>query len=114
VVALVGACHRLSPNEQKVIGTWASHSMDAAWQLTLNADHTLALAFDDDGKYAPSASGRWRLDGTELVIEVDLRSLPGASDQPAAGAKQIQTKTIVEFGRDRLDIKGEYPYLRVK
>ena len=89
--------------------------MDAAWHLTLNSDHTLSLAFHDDGKFYPSASGRWRLEGTELVTEVDLRSLPGADkNEPVAEAKKVQRKTVLEFGRDRLLIKGEYPYVRVK
>ena len=111
------ACHHPSANERKLIGTWESHSLDTAWQLTINADHSLSFAFDNvvnGNRFSPSVSGNWRLEGSELITEIDFRSLPGERDQPIERAKKIQRLTILTFGQDRFDVKGGYPYMRVK
>jgi hypothetical protein len=59
----------LSPAERKVLGEWQSSMIGGVAVTTIHADHTWTSAggscFGDGG---PHLSGRWRLDGTDLVF----------------------------------------------
>jgi hypothetical protein len=86
--------------------------MDAAWQLTLQQDHTLLLAVEVDGAFSPAFAGRWRLEGTELVLNI-MHSTHDSEGLPSDLTKTMR-KRIVAFASDQLTIEGEYPYTRVK
>jgi len=113
--AFITSCHSLSVDERKIIGTWEGHSMDAVWHLTLNPDHTAAVAFDNvvQGKpFFPSLLGSWDLENRNLTVRVDFRSLPG-KNEAAERAIKVWRFSISRFGHDQLEVKGNYPLIRV-
>src|SRR4051812_45970013 len=65
-----------SPAERKVLGDWQSSMLGGVAVTTIHADHTWTSAggtcFGDGGPYL---SGRWRLDGTDLVFSFTPGSL---------------------------------------
>ena len=126
VALAVSACHRLSPTEDKLIGTWQVYgTLDATWRLTFNRDHSLVRLDDDDaGAFHPSLYGKWRIEGNTLITELDWKPLLSGMGQENdkdtarlaldATGKEIRKGTIVELGLERLSFEGSMPYKRVK
>lgn len=116
LVTLSCACHTLSSNEQKVVGTWEGYSIDAKWRMTLSADHTLVLALEDyeTGLYSPLGFGNWRLERTTLVLESFLPYVDPITGKPREQSKEIRRMPILEFQQDKLIMEHEFSYVRVK
>ena len=90
IVALVLACQRSVPAEQKVLGTWEYNGMDdlIAWmderpwlpdrkphvtsRIVFRRDHSLVDLLKDDvmtsGRWMSIGSGTWSLDGETIVV----------------------------------------------
>jgi hypothetical protein len=103
--------------DSKLVGTWDTRSMDAAWRVTFKSDHTLTLAFEDfdSHKFEPEIPGTWRLEGSQLTAEVDLKpvlTLMGTPHEKRNSQKMTETVTFV--GNDKIERTGGYPYIRVK
>ena len=114
-LAFVTSCEH--SGERKLIGTWESRSIDAAWRVTFKADHTLILAFEDldSQKFEPGIPGTWRLDGSQLTTDVDLKPVLAMIGTPHEKPNsQKMTETVTFVGNDRIERTGGYPYIRVK
>jgi hypothetical protein len=59
----------LSPTEKKIVGEWRASMLGGVSFTTIHADHRWTSAggscFGDGG---PHLSGRWRLDGADLIF----------------------------------------------
>jgi hypothetical protein len=101
VVALV-SCQRLSPGEEKIIGTWEFTGLDATGRVVFRRDHTVVDLFPENdstiAKWAPTAWGKWRLEGNEIVTDEEILPIPGHSTPP----RRITRLPIREFGDNRL------------
>jgi hypothetical protein len=83
LAATVLACHRLSPAEEKVVGTWEWTTIDAVGRMTVHPNHRFDLWFIDskededhpDPQYV--THGRWTVDGTEFTSTFDPGQLGG-------------------------------------
>ena len=71
----LAACHGLSANERKVVGTWEQKSFDSA-ELeyhVVKRDHSYAFVTEEDvdGKrgYVVLSTGSWRVEGDDIVID---------------------------------------------
>ena len=63
------SCDRLSPAEKKVVGEWQSYSIGGVMVMTIRPDHTWkSVGGCLDGESPP---GRWRIDGGDIVYELD-------------------------------------------
>ena len=72
---------RLSSSEKKVVGEWKTYSIGGVIVNTLRADHTWTSV----GGCLPDAGpthGWWKVEGTEVVYEIDQREF---ADMPAIG-----------------------------
>jgi hypothetical protein len=74
--------------------------MDAVWRTTFKPDHTLSIAFEDDGKFGDPIPGTWRLQGSQLTTQAMFH------DQPA---RQTITETIKFVGNDKIERTGGLP-----
>jgi hypothetical protein len=75
------ACHSLSPDEQKIVGTWEFTGLDFTGRVVYRADHVVVdlFAASETGGWAPGSWGRWRLEGNEIVEDtasLDTPDLP--------------------------------------
>ena len=77
---LLMGCHRLSPTEQKIVGSWSWQYIEGRGRIVFSPDHTMKEGFppeeelhrplrDDDFTYIES--GSWHLEGDVLVQELD-------------------------------------------
>src|ERR1700737_1002064 len=108
VCGLIVACHSLSQNETKIIGTWQYATMNAVGRMTFDRNHKVIVSFphDDtvdahfaDAKFDPAASGMWRLEGNDLVYDLNamVPVLPGENPIP----KAVHRDRIVEFDQNQ-------------
>jgi hypothetical protein len=112
ILVLVTACSRLSPNEEKVVGTWEYTGIDATGRVVLRRDHTVVDMFFIEGAWEPVASGTWRLEGNELVTEENSLigpSIPGDTPRP----KEITRLKIRAFERNKLVRDEDSDFTRV-
>src|SRR5205085_7616314 len=92
---LVSACSRISTIDTKLVGTWRSYSVDAACDTTFRTDHSLYLACE---KGQPARVGRWRVDGDDLVFEMDAYVNPPTEQVPQTSYRQ----KIVDLTQEKL------------
>lgn len=69
---LAVACSRLTPDEQKLTGTWEYDTGHQPARITFLRNHTYTLAFTDNTVTQPfvfheADAGSWRLAGPELA-----------------------------------------------
>jgi len=110
---LLTACNRLSPDEQKVVGTWEAPGGFGP-RCIFNKDHTSAvLQRGADGKWMTMSEGRWRLEGNNIVE--DYTFISPAAD-PGATPQTFKGRTpVIEFHQDRLVMETlEQSLFRVK
>src|SRR6266550_576852 len=53
---LLSACHRLSPTEEKFVGTWSHSSMDATDFQVLGPDHSIIVFSRKNSRIPPRPS----------------------------------------------------------
>jgi hypothetical protein len=113
-VFAVIACHRLSSDERKLIGTWETGSIDAVWRITFKSDHTLSLTFEDlgAGKFEDPLPGAWQLKDSQLTTDVDVSKMEATLHEK--GTPHILTEKITFVSDDKIERSGGYPYTRVK
>ena len=74
------ACDRLSPTEQKIVGSWSWQYIEGRGRIVFGRDHTVKEGFppeedlhrplrDNDFTYFESDS--WHLEGDILVLDMD-------------------------------------------
>jgi hypothetical protein len=68
----VSSCHRITPAEEKLLGTWEWSSIDATGRIEFRRDHTTTTLFYLDGQWEPVTSGKWRLKANDLLTEQRL------------------------------------------
>jgi hypothetical protein len=81
----------LSPAEKKLVGEWKSGTV----VNTLRPDHT----FTGVGGCLPDAGptrGRWRVEGTDIVYEIDQQQYP---DMPKLGPFRQPIQQLIEDDR---------------
>ena len=81
----------LSPTEKKLVGEWKSGTV----VNTLRPDHT----FTGIGGCLPDAGpgrGRWRVEGTDIVYEIDQQQYP---DMPKLGPFRQPIQQLIEDDR---------------
>src|SRR5690349_24431562 len=79
LLALV-SCHRLSPMEQKLVGTWQWEYIEGTGHMTFTRDHKILYHLDDEGqdhskppkdRVKVVTAGTWHLKGNTLVLSTD-------------------------------------------
>ena len=94
------ACNRLSPNEQKIVGTWEAPGGFGP-RCIFRSDRTSETLFPGEaGKWVVMTKGQWRLEGNNIVE--DFRFI---SPAPAPGEtpRTFKGRTpVIEFRQDRL------------
>ena len=76
-VLTLPACHRLSSDEAKVVGTWQWVGMDAIGKITYSRDHRVAECLlrgeAYEGECAPKdiAHGRWWIQGDQVIYKLE-------------------------------------------
>lgn len=113
----VATCHRLTPTEQKVVGTWEYTGMDFTNRIVFREDHTVTTLFPDsqrEEKWVPAVFGTWKLEGDELVTVEQFRNPYPIPGQTPARIETTRMK-ILEFAPDKLvREKPRAPLIRVK
>src|ERR687892_1819263 len=127
ICALLLACERSAPAEQKVFGTWEYSGMDdlVAWmderswlperkphvigRIALCRDHTLVDSLRDDvitgGRWMPIGSGTWSLDGDTIVIDHQpSREHPSPGEEPFS--RRVVRIHVREYHSDKL-VRGD-------
>jgi len=94
----------LSPNEEKLVGTWEQEPAGFGPRCVFNRDHTLAVLFPgSDGKWMVMSKGTWRLDGNDIIDDFKFTFRtpdPGETPQVFRG----RTK-LLEFQQDRFIVE---------
>jgi hypothetical protein len=109
----LSACNRLSPNEQKVVGTWEAPGGFGP-RCIFRADHTSETLFlGKDGKWVVMSEGTWRLEGN--AIDEDFKFISPAPD-PGETPRIFKGRTrVIEFQKDKLVMETlEQSLFRVK
>jgi len=100
-IALV-SCQRVSPAEEKIIGTWEFTGLDVTGRCVFRRDHIVITLFPQgDGPkemWAPTAWGTWRLEGSEIVTDEEVLPIPGV----LSSQRQVARIPIRAFEEDRL------------
>src|SRR3954464_10815824 len=82
LLAIVACGH--ASNDTKLVGTWQYTTMDAVGRMTFTADHKVVGSFPKDAtvdarlpdaQFVVVTAGTWRLEGQELVTEMDDKPL---------------------------------------
>jgi hypothetical protein len=113
VLLALTACDRLSPNEQKIVGTWEAPGGFGPRRI-FRPDHTSTTLFPGDaGKWTVMSEGTWRLDGNDIVE--DFRFTYRAPD-PGETPHSFKGRTpVIEFQQDKLVMETlEQSLFRVK
>jgi hypothetical protein len=112
----VGACQRVSPAEEKVIGIWEFTGLDATGRVVFRRDHTVVDLFTEsdspNARWAPTAWGKWRLEGNEIITDDEVLPIPGYSPRP----RRITRIPIRDFEEGRLvraDGRADFNRVRV-
>jgi hypothetical protein len=114
---LLTACHRLSPSEEKFVGTWSHSSMDATDFQVLRPDHSIVVFLPEERhdssnvlRVFRAGSGKWRIEGHDYVEEIDseLPVFPDNTPLP----KMVIRRRIVEIGRDKIVFDQDSPFVR--
>jgi hypothetical protein len=117
-VLVLASCHRLTPSEQNLIGTWSYSGMDFTNRVEFRSDHRMATLFgDQEGRvWTPVSSGTWRIEGNDLVLEEHFlpNPLPLSGDTPRP--KEAGRRAIREMTPEKIvwGDKDFAPYTRVK
>jgi hypothetical protein len=97
---VLSGCDRLSPNEEKVVGTWEKPDGSGP-RFIFSRDHTLATLFRGDrGEWTLLSEGTWRLDGNDIVEEFEFtyrEPHPGETPHVFRGRT-----TVTEFQENKL------------
>jgi hypothetical protein len=107
----LSACNRLSPNEQKVVGTWEAPGGFGPRRI-FRSDHTSETLFPgQNGQWIVMAKSQWRLEGNDIVEDFTF-----ISPAPAPGETPFKGRTeIIEFRQDRLVMETlEQSLFRIK
>jgi hypothetical protein len=95
VLLVCAGCNRLSPAEKKVVGEWQTYSIGGVIVNTIRADHTWTSV----GGCLPDAGptrGRWRVEGTDIVYEIDQHQYP---DMPKLGPFRQPIQRLIDDDR---------------
>jgi hypothetical protein len=114
-LAALGNCQQrpLSPNEEKLVGTWDRTGMDFTERTVYRRDRTLDSTMADGSEILPFRHGTWRMEGDILVEEYQIHWEPVPNETPFP--KEITRTPIIEFHPDKLIYeKGRPPLKRVK
>ena len=112
LAALIGmvGCQRVTPAEERVIGTWEFTGLDATGRVVFRRDHKVVDLFTDgDGpnaRWIATFWGKWRLEGNEIVT--DEETLVG---DYATSTRRLGRIPISEFEQNRLvraDGRGDF------
>jgi hypothetical protein len=98
------ACHRLSPGERSVIGTWRVQEIDGAEYMILGADHSYAFVAEADSDFPRNiliCRGSWRVEGNDLIIECTPDHVPDSQRGRLGWGKHIDREPLAEFFRRR-------------
>jgi hypothetical protein len=112
----VEACQRVSPAEEKVIGIWEFTGLDATGRVVFRRDHTVVDLFTEsdspNARWAPTAWGKWRLEGNEIITDDEVLPIPGYSPRP----RRVTRIPIRDFEEGRLvraDGRADFNRVRV-
>lgn len=109
------SCQRLSPEEQRVVGTWEFSGIDFTNRVVYRSDHSAEELYPREtgllAKIRPWVTlsrGTWRLEGDTIV------SVREATDGPLRGKKRVIRTRILEFHPDKLVREGRSSLIRVR
>jgi hypothetical protein len=127
VLFVLCACNRSSPDEAKIVGVWQSTYIEGVGHMTFTPDHKVTDAappVNTDGRNIPNdqfvvvTAGTWRLEGKELITEIDNKPLlamydPSSRHRPAF-EKKVERRKIVELNHERMVFDDHLSLDRVK
>ena len=110
------SCQRLSPEEERVVGTWEFTGLDFTNRVVFRRDHSTEELYAREGgliaKISPWAAlsrGTWRLEGDTIVT--DERPVIG----PEPRERRVTRIKILEFRPNELVREGNRdPFHRVR
>jgi hypothetical protein len=114
---LLSACHRLSPTEEKFVGTWSHSSMDATDFQVLGQDHSIIVFFPEDQQDSSKdirvfrvGSGKWRIEGNDFIQEIDSELPVFPENTPIP--KMVISRKIIDVRHDKIVFDHDSPFLR--
>ena len=104
-LSALSACNRLSPNEQKVVGTWEVPGGYGP-RCIFRRDHTATTLFaNGDGRWTVNSESTWQLDGNNLIQDFKFTH-PGETPHVIRGRSIViqfqQNKLVMEKPADTL------------
>lgn len=103
ICLLMVGCYRLSPDEEKVIGTWEFAGSGTTGRVVFRRDHTVVDLFPENKKpnarWEAVASGKWWLEGDTIVT--DERALLRASPDETPFPRRVTRMKVRDFGKGR-------------
>jgi hypothetical protein len=116
IAALSVSCQRLSPEEEKVVGTWEFTGLDFTNRVAFHRNHRSEELYIRDGgllakisPWAVMSRGTWRLEGDTIVT--DEQTVIGPEPRP----RRVLRERILEFRANELVREGNRdPLHRVK
>jgi hypothetical protein len=82
IVLLLDACHRLSPNERRVVGTWVVHTIDSHDYTIVRPNHTYEEVSDLLSRELNLLCiGHWRVEGDDIITECAVPAPRGSEKE---------------------------------
>jgi len=109
------SCHRLSPTEQRIVGTWYSWTMHGNIRTVFNRDHSLAIYIEFDDPKTVWGTGTWRVEENDLVFDLRLRGSPDSHHVKREKIRDIAGEKLTtdhnEYTRSKLypDVPPDAP-----
>jgi hypothetical protein len=127
-LALIASQHRLSTEEQKIVGPWSWTYIEGVGRVIFTADHKVTKGFPPDDKDGRKIrddefdilwAGTWRLEGNVLVTEmnnkplIQIMSKLDPSTCPAL-EKKVERRKIVNINNKKMIFDNGHSLDRVK
>src|SRR2546423_12325587 len=104
-VSSLVACHRLSPAERSVIGTWSVQEIDGAEYMVLRADHSYAFVAEaKPGEFERNTlccEGSWRIEGDDLIIDCTAVYSPDGVKASRGPERHTDRERVAEVFKGR-------------
>jgi len=95
------ACHGLSANERKVVGTWEQRNMDGSSYHILRPDHSYAHVSDVSDSDVPrlmlACSGSWRIEGDDLITDCTMAYHPDSEKARHGPERHVDRERLSDF-----------------
>ena len=104
-------CQRLPSEEHMVVGTWQVSTMDTVVYMIVEPNHTIAGVSDDSAGQDLElfATGSWRLDRDDMVIELVELQRDDKSSQPKRSTHRMKIADFIKNRTRHTPVKYRVP-----